>query len=151
MDQSDAVISAIWIVVLRISVGALWLRSGLLKIPTRRYRQYDTMLSEMMGRNPIRWYTNFLRSYVLPRHRAAGYFFVTAEVLIGLLLILGLFTVPVALIGVFLNLNFRLAAGWQNPSATPLNYLFIICQLIVVFSGAGDYVSLDALLFRRGG
>ena len=150
MESTAAVVSVIWVVLLRVAVGALWLRGGIEKLRPKLYRRYDQLLSEMIGGNPIRWYADFLRRYVLPRHRAAGYFFVTSEIVIGSALILGFFTAPVALIGSFFNLNFRLAAGWRVPSITPQNYLFIICQLIVVFSGAGNSLSLDALLFGSG-
>lgn len=97
--------------------------------------------------NPYSWYRRFLQEQILPHSLAAGYFFVTAEVLLGLALILGLFTTPAALIGAFFNVNFRLAAGWNSPSNPPLNYLMIGCQLLIVFSGAGNYLSLDALVF----
>ncbi len=137
----------IWLVLLRIGVGAIWLRSGLLKIVGGEYLEYDEKLQRFMSKNPFPWYKTFLQRYLIPISRPAGYFFVTAEVILGLTLILGLLTVPMAIAGVFFNINFRLAAGWQNPSNTPLNYLMILCQLLVVASGAGGHLSLDALLF----
>ncbi len=137
----------IWLVLLRIGVGAIWLRSGLLKIVSGEYLEYDEKLQRFMSKNPFSWYGAFLKHYMLPISRPAGYFFVTAEIILGLTLILGLLTVPMAIAGVFLNINFRLAAGWQNPSNTPLNYLMILCQLLVIASSSGSYLSLDALLF----
>lgn len=141
---------AIWLVLLRVAIGLIWLRSGLLKIIKREYLDYDEKLTRFMSGNPFPWYRAFLQSCVLPYSLAAGYFFVTAEVALGISLILGLFTVPSCFIGMFMNINFRLAAGWQNPSNTPLNYLMIACQLLIVASGAGTYLSLDSLLFAGG-
>ena len=137
----------IWFVLLRIGVGAIWLRSGLLKIPRKEYLRYGEKFERYIDKNPFPWYGAFLKHCMLPFSRPAGYFFVTAEVIVGLTLILGLLTVPMAIAGVFFNINFRLAAGWQSPSNTPLNYLMILCQLLVVASGAGGHLSLDALLF----
>ncbi len=137
----------IWLVLLRIAVGTIWLRSGLLKIPRREYLEYEKKLQRYMSKNPFPWYRDFLERHLLPNSRPAGYFFVTAEVLLGLTLIMGLLTVPMAIVGAFFNINFRLAAGWRNSSNIPLNYLMIMCQLLIVASGAGSYLSLDALLF----
>ena len=150
MEATAAVVPVIWVVLLRLAIGLLWLRSGLRKFITGMDRRFDKVLEEMASGNPIPGYANFLRAYVAPRSRAAGYFFSGAEVVLGLALTLGFLTVPAALIGCFFNLNFRLAAGWTNFSVIPLNYLYIVCQLIVIFSGAGNHLSLDAILFRSG-
>ena len=147
VDPSVSSVPVIWLVLLRVGVGIIWLRSGLLKLPDREYLKYHEKLERYVSKNPFPWYRAFLRRYMLPYSLPAGYLFVTAELIIGVALILGLLTVPAALTGVFFNVNFRLAAGWQNPSNTPLNYLMIMCQLLVVASGAGNYLSLDALLF----
>lgn len=137
----------IWLVLLRIGVGAIWLRSGLLKIPRKEYLRYGEKFGRYIEKNPFPWYRAFLKHYMLPISHPAGYFFVTAEVVLGASLVLGLLTVPAAIIGALFNVNFRLAAGWQSPSNTPLNYLMILCQLLVVASGSGGHLSLDALLF----
>lgn len=137
----------IWFVLLRIGVGALWVRSGLLKIMKRDYLAFDEKLRRFASNNPILWYKSFLERYLIPNSGPAGYFFVTAEVVLGAALVLGFLTVPAAIIGSLFNINFRLAAGWQSPSNTPLNYLMILCQLLVIASGAGGHLSLDDLLF----
>ncbi|MFQ5802740.1 MAG: DoxX family protein [Candidatus Methylomirabilales bacterium] len=147
MDPLKTMVPVFWLVLLRVAVGVIWLRSGLLKIVRREYLEYDEKLERFMSKNPFPWYRTFLERYMLPNSRPAGYLFVAAEVYLGVALMLGFLTVPSALIGVFFNINFRLAAGWQNPSNTPLNYLMIMCQLLVVFSGAGSYLSVDNLLF----
>lgn len=148
MEATTAVVPVIWVVLLRVAIGLLWLRSGVRKFSTGMHRRFDKVLEEMASGNPIPGYANFLRAYVMPKSRAAGYFFPCAEIVLGLALTLGFLTVPAALIGSLFNLNFRLAAGWTNLSVIPLNYLYIICQLIVIFSGAGNHLSLDAILFR---
>ncbi len=137
----------IWLVLLRIGLGALWIRSGLQKIMKRDYLAFDEKLRRFASNNPILWYKTFLERYLIPNSRLAGYFFVTSEVVLGAALVLGFLTVPAAVIASLFNVNFRLAAGWQSPSNTPLNYLMILCQLLVVASGAGGHLSLDALLF----
>lgn len=147
LGSSSAVVPVIWMVLLRLAIGIIWLRGGLLKVLHREYLEFDKKFERFISKNPFPWYCAFLQKYMLPYSLPAGYFFVIAEVCLGVALILGLLTVPAALIGALFNINFRLAAGWQNPSTTPLNYLMIMCQLLLVFSGAGDYLSLDSLLF----
>jgi thiosulfate dehydrogenase [quinone] large subunit len=115
----------------------------------RDYLNFDEKLRRFASKNPFPWYKIFLERYLIPNSRPAGYFFVTAEVVLGAALVLGFLTVPAAIIGALFNVNFRLVAGWQSPSNTPLNYLMIICKLLVIASGAGNYYSLDALLFTE--
>jgi len=147
LESLNSPVPAVWIVLLRVTVGLIWLRAGLSKVLHREYLEYEVKLRRFISKNPISWYRGFLERCMLPYSRPAGYFFVTAEVCLGVLLTLGLLTLPAALIGAFFNLNFRLAAGWQSPSNPTLNYLMIICQLLVAASDAGAYLSLDAVWF----
>ena len=140
----------IWFVLLRIGLGALWIRSGLEKVMKRDYLAFDEKLRRFASNNPILWYKTFLERYLIPNSLPAGYFFVTSEVVLGAALVLGFLTVPAAIIASVFNINFRLAAGWQSPSNTPLNYLMILCQLLVIAAGAGGHLSLDALLYTTG-
>ena len=141
----------LWLVVLRVALGLVWLRSWFFKAVRHEERDFGQQIEGYMSRNPFPWYRTFLGRFVLPHRRWAGRVFTSAELVLGLALVLGLLTTPAALVAAFLNLNFRLAAGWRSPSTTPLNYLMIICQLLVVLSGAGDYASADALLFAARG
>ena len=151
VDSINAPIAAVWVVLLRVAIGVIWLRSGVLKLPERDYLHYRERLERFISKNPFPWYRNFLEKVLLPYSLPAGYFFVTAEICLGVTLILGFLTVPMAILGAFFNLNFHLAAGWQNPSIPQLNYLMIMCHLIIVFSGAESHLALDALLFSMGG
>jgi thiosulfate dehydrogenase [quinone] large subunit len=150
MDISSATMPVIWMVLLRVALGLIWLRSGLMKVVSREYLEFRERFERFMSGNPFPWYRAFLERYMLPNSRPAGYFFVALEVCIGTAFVVGFLTVPAAVIAVFLNINFRLAAGWRSPSNTPLNYLMIICQILVILSDAGGYFSLDALLFSAG-
>ncbi len=141
----------LWLVLLRVALGLVWLRSWFFKVVRREERDFGQQIEGYMSRNPFPWYRAFLGRFVLPHRSWAGRVFTSAELVLGLALVLGLLTTPAALVGSFLNLNFRLAAGWRSPSTTPLNYLMIICQLLVVLSGAGDHASADALLFAARG
>lgn len=130
---------------LRIVIGALWLRSGLLKVVRKEYLEYRRKFENFASKNPFPWYRAFLLKAMVPCGRPAGYVFVTAELLLGALFVLGFLTVPAVLAAILLNLNFRLASGWRSPSNAPLNYLMIACELLILFSGAGSHFSLDAL------
>ncbi|HLC25554.1 MAG TPA: TQO small subunit DoxD [bacterium] len=147
MDPQSVTGPVIWLVLLRVAIGLIWLRSGLLKVVHGEYRTYHEKLERFASKNPILWYRKFMLGQLLPHSLPVGYLFVTAEVALGVLLVLGLLTVPAALAAIFLNINFRLGCGWQNPSNAPFNYLMIACELLVIFSGSGGYLSLDSLLF----
>ncbi|MBI3015423.1 MAG: DoxX family membrane protein [Candidatus Tectomicrobia bacterium] len=147
MDPQSGVAPIVWLVLLRVAVGLIWLRSGLLKVVGGEYGNYREKLERFASKNPILWYREFMLEQLLPRSLPVGYLFVTAEVALGVMLTLGFLTVPAALIAIFMNVNFRLGCGWQNPSNAPFNYLMIACELLVIFSGAGNHLSLDALLF----
>jgi len=147
VDPQGGIAPIVWLVLLRIAVGLIWLRSGLLKVVRGEYRHYREKLERFASKNPILWYREFMLGQLVPRSLPVGYLFVSAEVALGVMLTLGFFTVPAAWIAIFFNVNFRLGSGWQNPSNAPLNYLMIACELLVIFSGAGDHLSLDALFF----
>ena len=134
LESLNSPVPAVWIVLLRVTVGLIWLRAGLSKVLHREYLEYEVKLRRFISKNPISWYRGFLERCMLPYSRPAGYFFVTAEVCLGVLLTLGLLTLPAALIGAFFNLNFRLAAGWQSPSNPTLNYLFTHSYYLVQIS-----------------
>jgi uncharacterized membrane protein YphA (DoxX/SURF4 family) len=114
LGSSSAMVPVIWLVLLRLAVGIIWLRDGLLKLLRREHLEFHEKFERFISKNPFPWYRAFLQRYMLPYSRPAGYFFVIAEVYLGVTLILGLLTVPAALIGAFFNINFRLAAGWQT-------------------------------------
>lgn len=70
------------------------------------------------------------------------------EMGIGLLVLLGLFTRPAALVGLFLNLVFFLSASWHTyPYFMGSDIVFVMCWLTLALTGPGPF-SLDPSLRR---
>lgn len=85
------------------------------------------------------WYAILARDYFLPNAALFGYLVAFGELLVGLALILGIFTHFSALMGVIMNLSFMFAG------ATSTNPQMIVVGLAIVLAGgvAVGYYGLD--------
>ena len=97
-------------------------------------------LAKSGGANPEvqGWYASFIREVALPNAALFGYLVAYGELLVGLALLVGLFTRFAALMGMLMNLAY-LAAGvsGQNPQ-------MLVAEAAVVFAGAAaGYYGLD--------
>jgi thiosulfate dehydrogenase [quinone] large subunit len=92
-------------------------------------------LSETGGAHPTvqSWYASFLSSVVLPNVHAWSYLISWGEFLVGLALILGIFTGIAAFFGSFMNMNYLLAGA---VSTNPI-LLIIAVFLILAWKTAG--------------
>jgi len=106
-------------------------------------------VAEFAADNPVGWYKDFLQTTVLPH--ASGFATLQAygEVVVGLGLVLGLFTPLTAVIGLALSLNYGLATQWMSFGQQGFHLLLITSMVIFVVTGAGRVLGLDALLRRR--
>jgi len=76
---------------------------------------------------------------------AVGVLTVITEFVIGLLILLGLFTRPAALIGLFLNFVFFLSASWHTyPYFMGSDIVFVMCWLTLMLTGPGP-LALDTI------
>jgi thiosulfate dehydrogenase [quinone] large subunit len=71
------------------------------------------------------------------------------EVVVGLGLILGLFTRLTAIIGLVLSLNYGLATQWMTFGQQGFHLLLITSMVIFLVAGAGRKWGLDAVLLPR--
>lgn len=84
----------------------------------------------------------------LPFPVVVGVATVVAELAIGALVLVGLFTRPIAIAGLLLNLVFFLSASWHvYPYFLGSDIVFVICWLTLAMTGPGP-LSLDALRGR---
>jgi thiosulfate dehydrogenase [quinone] large subunit len=117
----------IWLIV-RLYVGWQWLHAALGKIgnPVWTGDQAGTALSGFVngalektsGAHPDvqAWYAWFLKSVVLPNVHTWSYLVAFGELLVGIALILGLFTGIAAFFGSFMNMSYLLAGSVSsNP------------------------------------
>lgn len=84
------------------------------------------------------WYAVFLKSVVLPNAQLWSYLVTFGEVLVGIALILGLFTGIAAFFGSIMNLNYLLAG---TVSTNPV--LFVIATLLVLAWKIAGWWGLD--------
>jgi thiosulfate dehydrogenase [quinone] large subunit len=91
------------------------------------------------------WYGWFLQHLVLPYAAAWGYAITLGEVLVGIGLILGVFTGIAAFFGAVMNANYLLAGAVStNPALLILAIFLILAWRIAGYIG-GDYFILPAL------
>jgi thiosulfate dehydrogenase [quinone] large subunit len=92
------------------------------------------------------WYKQFLEMTVIPHWQVFAYGMVALEFTIGISFLLGYLVRPVALLGVFLSLNYVMASG---PASVDLNKTFLAINLTMAWLGAGRCLGFDYFFFKR--
>lgn len=129
----------LWLIV-RLYVGYRWLTSGLGKLSNpawtqtgealKGYWQNAVRVPEPPARPPISfdWYRSFLETLLAGNHYVwFSKLVVAGEILIGIALVLGVFTGIAAFFGAFMNWNFMMAGTASiNPVLFPLAILLIL-------------------------
>ncbi len=149
---SDVRWSWIWLI-LRLYAGYEWLTAGLEKLnsPVWTGSQAGTALTGFIkgalakstGTHPDvqSWYATFLQNIVLPTAALWSQVVAWGETLVGIALILGLFTGIAAFFGSFMNVNYLLAG---TVSTNPL--LFIVATWLVLAWKTAGWIGLDRWL-----
>jgi thiosulfate dehydrogenase [quinone] large subunit len=134
----------IWLI-LRVYAGYEWLSAGWEKLHNAAWTGSHAgaamtgfvkgALAETSGAHPNvqSWYATFLRDAVLPHAAAWSYLISWGEFLVGIALILGIFTGIAAFFGGFMNMNYLLAGA---VSTNPI-LLFIAFLLVLAWKTAG--------------
>jgi thiosulfate dehydrogenase [quinone] large subunit len=87
------------------------------------------------------WYARFVENVALPNAKVFSYLVPCGELLVGISLILGAFTIAGLIGGAFMNLNYLLAG---TTSTNPILYTVAI---ILMVAGANTYkIGLDQLI-----
>lgn len=147
----------VWLVI-RLYVGYEWFSAGWVKLfnPLWIGEKAGTAvtgflqgaLQKMGGTHPDiqPWYGMFVENLALPNAKFFSYLVTYGELLVGVALILGIFTGVAALFGAFMNLNYLLAGTISiNPEL-----LFIEFLLITAWKNAGWY-GMDRWLLPKLG
>lgn len=147
----------IWLI-LRLYIGWDWLREGIEKARTPAWvgahagtfltTWVTTALTKTRGPHPDvqSWYATFLSAVVLPHAVAWSYVVTYGEILVGLGLILGLFTGIAAFFGTVMNGSYLLAG---TVSTNPI--LFACASLIVLAWKTAGWWGLDRFVLVRLG
>jgi len=142
----------IWLV-LRVYVGWQWLSAGWEKLHSPIWSGSDAggalsgfingALSKTAGDHPDvqGWYAYFLQHIVLPYANVWSHLITYGELLVGVALIIGVFTGIAAFFGLFMNLNYLLAG------TVSINPILFTCSigLILAWRVAG-YIGVDRYL-----
>ncbi len=142
----------LWLLI-RLYVGWEWLAAGLgkygnpawtgAKAGTAITGFVSGALSKTGGEHPDvqSWYAAFLSNIVLPNARLWSYLITFGEILVGIALILGIFTGIAAFFGSFMNMNYLLAGA---VSTNPI--LFVLATFLVLAWKTAGWWGLDRWL-----
>jgi thiosulfate dehydrogenase (quinone) large subunit len=145
----DVRLSWIWLI-LRLYVGYNWLEAGWEKIQNPVWFGPKAgvaisgfvkgALAKTAGDHPDvqTWYAWFLQHVVLPNATLWSYLITLGELLVGIALILGIFTGIAAFFGSFMNANYLLAG---TVSSNPI--LFIIATWLVLAWKTAGWIGVD--------
>lgn len=132
---------------LRLFMGVGWLRATAEKVVEPGWwdgREPAALLEERLAEGSIVFhpYRALVVDVLLPNARAVGWLVMAAELMVGVAILIGLFTSLALLVAMFLNFHF-ICAGEPNPSA-----FYIVIQIALLVSGVGVVLGLDARLDR---
>jgi thiosulfate dehydrogenase (quinone) large subunit len=146
---ADTKLAALWLL-LRIYIGWEWLEAGYAKVinPVWTGDKAGVALKGFLmgamektsGAHPdvSGWYAGFLKDVVLPQASLFSHMVAYGEVLVGIALILGLFTGIAAFFGGFMNMNYLFAG---TVSTNPL--MFVIQLLLILAWRVAGWYGLD--------
>jgi thiosulfate dehydrogenase [quinone] large subunit len=149
--------SWLWFVV-RIYLGYAWLTAGIGKVGEAAWTGENAgaavrgfvsgALEKTGGAHPDvqGWYATFLEAVVIPNAEIFGHIIAWGEVLVGIALIIGIFTGIAAFFGLFMNLNFLLAG---TVSINPV--LFVLGIGVVLAWKVAGYYGIDRWLLPKLG
>jgi thiosulfate dehydrogenase (quinone) large subunit len=145
----DVRLAWIWLLV-RLYVGWTWLQAGWEKVQSAAWTGSEAgtaltgfvkgALTQSTGAHPNvqTWDAWFLQNAVLPNVVAWGYLVAWGETLVGLALILGLFTGIAAFFGSFMNVNYLMAGAVSiNP------YLLLLEILLMLAWRTAGWLGVD--------
>lgn len=149
---ADPKLSWLWFAI-RIYVGWEWIAAGWEKIINPMWVGPNAggaisgfimgALKKTGGAHPdvFGWYGQFLQSVILPNASIMSHVVAYGELLVGVALILGLFTGIAAFFGAFMNMNYLFAGTVSvNPLLFLLELLLILAWRVAGFIGLDQFV-----------
>ncbi|MGH7770720.1 MAG: DoxX family protein [Candidatus Binatia bacterium] len=145
--------TSLWpLVILRVWIGSYMFYRGSLKF-LRDFPHSDWItrqIGELDKLDLYPWYKSFLMDVVVPNRELIGYLVTYGEILLGLCLIVGLFTRLCSAIGIFQFANYILGPGMARGGATLGNSeTFFIAMIVFLFTNPGRTLGLDGLMFKK--
>ena len=145
----DVRLSWLWLLI-RLYAGYEWISAGYEKLinpawfganaGTAMAGFINGAIAKATGEHPAvqNWYAAFLQNAVLPNARLWSYLITLGEFLVGVALILGIFTGIAAFFGGFMNVNYLMAG---TVSTNPM--LFVVATWLVLAWRTAGWIGLD--------
>ncbi len=137
--QRESKLAPLWFII-RLYLGWQWLAAGFSKVTSSAWIGSDagtaltgflnTALTKTSGAHPdvSGWYAWLIGNIGLPLATPISYLVVIAEVLVGIALVLGAFTVIASFFGAFMNFNYLLAG------TVSINPQMFFLQILLLFT-----------------
>ena len=120
-------IAAAIVMLLRFYIGYQWLTAGFSKITSGSFDASGFMKMASENSEVPGWWASFLNTVALPNQEFFTFIVMWGELLVGLALILGIFTNFAALMGITMNLAFLFSgAGVVNVEMAILTVFIVI-------------------------
>lgn len=149
---ADTKMSWLWLII-RLYVGYEWLSAGWGKITNPLWVGPNAgkpitgflmgAVEKSVGDHPAvaSWYAEFITNVALPNAFVFSHLVAIGELLVGIALILGIFTGIAAFFGAFMNMNFLFAGAVSSNPVLFLGQLFLILAWRVAgFIGVDRYL-----------
>lgn len=136
------------ILIIILSVGLIWLRSGYEKLIGGTFaNSLGILLTKTAEKNPYPFFRDFLISVAIPNSQTFGLLVVWGELLAGVAMVLGAIILLLkpkvnrlanwmliggVTAGLFLNVNYWLGLGHTSPATETLNLLMIVLEVVAL-------------------
>ena len=137
------------LVVLRVYLGIVFLVAAVPKLERDFTPDLIGFVQEVGLQRAHQFYLPFLEQVVLPNAAAFAALVTWAELLVGVMLMLGLLTRLSAAVALLLTVNYMFAKGAWFWTPSSHDAAFVAISLALLIGAAGRTLGLDALLARR--
>jgi thiosulfate dehydrogenase [quinone] large subunit len=128
-------IAAVLLAILRVYIGYRWLTAGYSKIMGGSFEAGGFIQAASENAAVPGWWSGFLQTVALPNQEIFSFLVMWGEFLVGMALILGIFTNFAALMGITMNLSFLFSGAGMIDAQMAILTVFIA----VAGSNAGRY------------
>ncbi|MDP3980064.1 MAG: DoxX family protein [Chlamydiota bacterium] len=140
---------SVWLAVMRIYIGAYFIHASLLKFSNSYINGLGVMLKSWASSTNFQWYQQFLHEQIIPHAKFFAFLTAIGEFCVGIALLLGILSGLAAMFGLLMNINYFFATSWQGPASQCANLTFIVCELVIIFTGAGRTMGFDKYLSKK--
>ena len=145
-------VSLFWVTLLRIMLGLLFLTTWASNLSKDYYTPdgLEGFLRGKLNEDSLGFYRTFIEEVIIPIKEVFAPFQLVSEGLLGLALLIGLFTRPACLAGAFFIINTYLIS--IGTPEWPWSYFTVLSVLgVVFFTNAGRVLGVDVWIVNRYG